>query len=102
MSQTVDPAAAAALALAARYHAGWLRERGWTCTPPYDGAAPVPEPATGQVWHSPAIRTEPRAVIDVTDGTVSYSTPRYALVVMSRAGWRAWVRSSHARPEMPA
>ena len=91
-----------------------LREAGWTCIPPVDPNAAIPEPAVGQVWRSPKPRVEPRTVLSVGAAArgiwpgqvvVGFSTPtrqpheKWGPLILHTEGWRAWARKSGARPE---
>ena len=92
-----------------------LREAGWTCIPPVDPNAAIPEPAVGQVWRSPKPKIEPRTVLSVgmdkrawSSGrvVVGFSTPtrqpheKWGPLILPIETWKAWARKSEARPDI--
>jgi hypothetical protein len=89
-----------------QYAVDFLRANGWTCIPPADPDAAIPEPAVGQMWRSPKPRIEPRTIVRIgpwmgwdSSECVVFTVPSESHQLgLNPASWAAWVRKSGARP----
>lgn len=91
-----------------------LCEQGWTCIPPFDPNAEIPEPEVGQVWRSANARVEPRTVVWIGahfsypwagEKCIGFTTPKrqphpkWGPTKLPPDTWRAWARKTGARPK---